>query len=63
MGALKTRGSVEIDRPIDEVFRLTHENIVDWSIIVVEDELLLLVPDPTGREPRAGDSTPARVVC
>ena len=37
---MQHRGSVEIDRPIDEVFHLTNENIADWSTIVVEDEPL-----------------------
>lgn len=37
---MKNEGSVEIDRPIDEVFRLTNEDVAAWSIIVVEDELL-----------------------
>ncbi|MDA1054656.1 MAG: SRPBCC family protein [Planctomycetota bacterium] len=37
---MKNEGSVEIDRPIDEVFRLTNEDVAKWSIIVVEDELI-----------------------
>ena len=37
---MQSESSVEIDRPIDEVFRLTHENMPDWSIIVVKDEAL-----------------------
>ena len=32
--------SVEIDRPIDEVFRYTNGNVADWSLTVVEDELI-----------------------
>jgi hypothetical protein len=38
--ALQNEGSVEIDRPIHEVFRLTNEHVAEWSIVVVEDELL-----------------------
>ncbi len=35
-----TEGSVEVDRPIDEVFKLTIEHVADWSTIVVEDVVL-----------------------
>jgi uncharacterized protein YndB with AHSA1/START domain len=35
---MRNEGSVEIDRPIDEVFRLTTEDVANWSIIVVEDK-------------------------
>ena len=37
---MRTERSIEIERPIDEVFRLTNEDVAKWSIIVVEDELL-----------------------
>ncbi len=37
---MRTEGSIEIDRPIDEVFRLTNDDVAKWSIIVVEDELI-----------------------
>ncbi len=37
---IKTEGSVEIDRPIHEVFRLTNEDVAKWSIVVDESELL-----------------------
>ena len=37
---MRNEGSVEIDRPIEDVFRLTLENVADWSIIVIEDEVL-----------------------
>jgi len=37
---MRNEVSVEIDRPIEEVFRLTNEHIAEWSIVVVEDEVL-----------------------
>ena len=39
---MRTEGSVEIDRPIDEVFRLTNEHVAQWSIVVVEEAVLVL---------------------
>ena len=41
-------GSIEIDRPIDDVFRLTCEHVAEWSIIVVEDEMLDEKPEGVG---------------
>jgi uncharacterized protein YndB with AHSA1/START domain len=40
--------SVVIDRPIDEVFRLTTEHVAEWSIIVVEDTVLEEKPGGVG---------------
>ena len=37
---MRNETSVEIDRPIDDVFRLTIEHVAEWSIIVVEDVVL-----------------------
>ncbi len=37
---MRNTGSVEIERPIDEVFRLTNEHVAEWSIVVVEEEML-----------------------
>ena len=45
---MRSGGSVEIDRPIDEVFRLTNEHVAEWSIIVVEDELIEEKPEGVG---------------
>ena len=45
---MQNDASVEIDRPIDEVFRLTHENVADWSIIVVEDKVIEEKPEGVG---------------
>ena len=45
---MRNEGTVEIDRPIDEVFYLTKDHVAEWSIIVVEDELLEEKPDRVG---------------
>jgi len=45
---MRTEGSIEIDRPIHEVFRLTNEDVAKWSIVVVEDELIEGSPDGVG---------------
>ena len=37
---MKQSASVEIDCPIDDVFRLTNDHVAEWSIIVVEDEVI-----------------------
>jgi hypothetical protein len=41
-------GSVVIDRPIDEVFRLTTEHVAEWSIIVIGDEVIEKKPGGVG---------------
>lgn len=42
---MQNEASIVIDRPIDEVFRLTTEHVAEWSIIVVEDEIIDAKPD------------------
>ena len=37
---MRNEVSIEIDRPIDEVFQLTNDHVAEWSIIVVEDEII-----------------------
>ncbi len=37
---MHSHASVEIDRPIDEVFVYTNEHVADWSLTVVENELI-----------------------
>ena len=37
---MRTKGSIEIDCPIDETFRLTTNNVAEWSTIVFSDEVL-----------------------
>lgn len=45
---MQQEASVEIDRPIDEVFRLTNDHVAEWSIVVVEDEVLDEKPEGVG---------------
>ncbi len=45
---MKQRGSVEIDRPIDEVFHYTNDKVAEWSLTVVEDEVIEEKPDRVG---------------
>ena len=42
---IKSTGSVEIDRPIEEVFEYTNNNVAEWSKTVVRDEPLDTKPD------------------
>ena len=37
---MKNSASIEINRPIEDVFRLTINHVPEWSIIVVEDEVV-----------------------
>jgi hypothetical protein len=41
---MHTTMSVEIDRPIDEVFDYTVHNVAEWSSIVVQDEAVDEMP-------------------
>ena len=45
---MRTAISVEIERPVSEVFRYTNENISDWSLTVIEDEVLNETPEKVG---------------
>lgn len=45
---MQTEMSVEIDRPIEEVFDYTANNVAEWSIIVVEEEVLDEKPEGVG---------------
>ena len=45
---MKSEGSVEIDRPIGEVFRLTNDHVAEWSTIVVENEVFDEKPEGVG---------------
>ena len=40
--------SIEIDRAIEDVFRLTRNHVAEWSITVVEEEVLDEKPDGVG---------------
>ncbi|MCG6157515.1 SRPBCC family protein [Rubinisphaera margarita] len=37
---MHSQASVEIDRPIDEVFTYTNEHVAEWSLTVVENEVI-----------------------
>jgi len=37
---MHSQASIEIDRPIDEVFTYTNEKVAEWSLTVVEDEVI-----------------------
>lgn len=45
---MRTECSVEIDRPLGEVFEFTTDHVAEWSIIVVEEEVLEETPDGVG---------------
>jgi carbon monoxide dehydrogenase subunit G len=45
---MRNEGSVEIDRPIDEVFRLANDEVAEWSIVVVEDQVIEKKPEGVG---------------
>ena len=45
---MKQSACIEIDCPIDDVFRLTNDHVAEWSIIVVEDEVIEQKPDGVG---------------
>lgn len=40
--------SIEINRPINEVFELTTRNVAEWSIVVVSDEVVKEKPEGVG---------------
>jgi len=45
---MKQQASVEIDRPIEEVFQYTNNNVAEWSLTDVEDEVIEEKPDRVG---------------
>ena len=45
---MRTKASVLIECPIDEVFDLTSNHVVEWSSIVVEDEAIHETPEKVG---------------
>jgi len=42
---MQQQASIEIDRPIREVFEYTTRNVADWSLTVIEDVPLETTPD------------------
>lgn len=45
---MQTKASVEIDRPIAEVFDRTNNHVPEWSITVVSDEVVEEQPGQVG---------------
>jgi hypothetical protein len=45
---MNTAASIEIDRPIAEVFDCTINRVAEWSSVVVEDEVIESKPDRVG---------------
>ncbi|QDT32099.1 SRPBCC family protein [Thalassoglobus polymorphus] len=45
---MKTTASVEIDRPIEDVFDLTIHHVAEWSDVVIEDQIIEETPDVVG---------------
>lgn len=45
---MRSEASIQIDRPIEEVFALTTTRVADWSIMVVEDEVVEEKPEMVG---------------
>ena len=45
---MRTEGSVEIDRAIEDVFRLTNDDVSRWSQVVIEDEVIEKRPGNIG---------------
>lgn len=45
---MKQQASVDIDRPIDQVFEYTINHVAEWSLTVVEDEVIDETPGRVG---------------
>ena len=45
---MTTAGSVEIDKPIAEVFDYTVNNVAEWSVTVVEEKVIEQTTDGAG---------------
>lgn len=45
---MQAEASVEINRPIEDVFDFTNEYVAEWSITVVEDMVIDETPDRVG---------------
>jgi hypothetical protein len=48
MNVMKQQASVEIERPIHEVFEYTNNKVAEWSQTVVEDEVIDARPEGVG---------------
>lgn len=45
---MKSQANIEIDRPIEHVFKVTTERVAEWSLVVVEDEAIEQTPEGVG---------------
>lgn len=45
---MHTEASIDIDRPIEQVFELTNNHVAEWSDVVVENEMLDETPNGVG---------------
>ena len=45
---MQAEASVVVDRPIEEVFEFTNYRVAEWSLTVVEDEVIHETPDRVG---------------
>lgn len=45
---MQSEASVEIYRPIEDVFEFTNDHFVEWSLTVVEDTVINETPDRVG---------------
>ncbi len=45
---METAASVIIDRPIEQVFKLTNDHVPEWSIVVVSEEVIEKTPQGVG---------------
>jgi hypothetical protein len=45
---MQSEASVEINRPIEDVFEFTNDHVVEWSLTVVEDTVIEETPDRVG---------------
>jgi len=45
---MKQQASVVVDRPIDEVFEYTNNHVAEWSLTVVENEVIEEKPGGVG---------------
>lgn len=45
---MDTAVSIDVDRPLQEVFEFTIKHVAEWSIIVVKDEVIDETPEGVG---------------
>ena len=45
---MENTATIEIECPIDQVFRLTSEHVAEWSAVVIEDDVIDEKPEGVG---------------